>query len=135
MERYKKGANAERELIHTLFKMGFSVARVAGSGATSLPCPDILALKPEKQLAFECKAWAQSYLTIADAQMQELQQWSKQAGVDFYVAWKVPRKGWIFLKPRHFNKTAKGYCVSQKHALRNGINLGVIAGQQSQIKV
>ena len=30
MAHYKKGADAERELIHLLFDKGFSVVRVAG---------------------------------------------------------------------------------------------------------
>src|SRR3990167_2246744 len=72
MAHYAKGANAERELIHLLYDRGFAVVRVAGSGKTSLPCPDIVALAPKVKLAFECKAWDKEHLNITTAQMDEL---------------------------------------------------------------
>ncbi len=135
MARYKKGANAERELIHILFDHGFSVVRTAGSGKTALPAPDILALKQGKQLAFECKAWAAGHLSIPTEQISELVGWSKRAGVKCFVAWKIPRKGWFFLTPGQMHKTKKFYLISRKNALRKAINLNVIVGTQKQIKL
>ena len=133
MGYYRKGANAERELIHMLFDRGLAVLRVAGSGKTSLPSPDVVALKPGLQIAIECKAWSKAYLSVSVLQMQELSMWSKMAGAELYVAWKIPRKGWRFLKPNQFNKTDKAYNISRKHALTHGIDLGVVIGEQSQI--
>ena len=65
MARYNKGASAERELIKMFFNAGFSVARVAGSGSSSLPCPDMIALSKKKKMAFECKAWKANYLNLS----------------------------------------------------------------------
>ena len=134
MSRYRKGANAERELIHLLFDKGFSVIRTAGSGGTALPAPDLIALKPEKKLAFECKAWASKNLTIPAQQMEELLKWCKRAGIDAIIAWKFPRKGWYFLKPKAFHKTPKAYAISKKDAEKNNHYLEVITGQQTQLK-
>ena len=122
MAHYRKGANAERELIHMLFEKGFSVVRTAGSGKTPLPAPDMVALKPEKQFAFECKAWSAANLALPIAQMDELVQWSKRAGVQPFVAWKVPRKGWFFLRPRQLHKTSKFWLISRKDAMRLGLS-------------
>jgi Holliday junction resolvase len=133
MPYYRKGANAERELIHILFKKGLAVLRVAGSGTSSLPCPDVVAMKPGLQLAIECKAWSKAYLSISNAQMAELRSWAKKAGTDFYVAWKIPRKGWRFLKPMQFNKGKKGYNISMKKALSHGIDLNVVIGEQHRL--
>jgi len=133
MTRYTKGANAERELIKLLFSKGFAVARVAGSGVASLPCPDIVALKQGRQLAIECKAWKQRYLSIAVGQMDELANWSKTAGGEMYIAWKLPYKGWFFLQPRHFNKSRKFYVVSQKKAQKHGLSLEIVTGEQATI--
>jgi Holliday junction resolvase len=133
MARYNKGANAERELIHMLFKRGLAVLRVAGSGSTSLPSPDVVAMKPGMQLAIECKAWSKAYLRISNAQMEELYKWSEMAGAELYIAWKIPRKGWRFLKPEQFNDSPKGFNISLKKALSQGIDLGVVLGEQSQI--
>ncbi len=135
MSRYRKGANAERELLQLLHKEGFAVVRVAGSGATALPCPDCLALTKRKKFAFECKAWKGKYLSIAREQMQSLLLWSKQAGIPVYIAWKVPREGWLFIKPKDFKKSEKAYSIKLKDALRAGATLNVLIGKQKQLKV
>ncbi len=134
MTRYAKGANAERELIHELFNRGFSVVRVAGSGKTALPAPDIIALSQQKKLAFECKAWSSSSVAIPLEQMRELVQWCERAGVEPFVAWKFPREGWFFLKPGHFTKTEKAYNCTKRNALKQRLNLDVIAGRQATLK-
>ena len=134
MAHYRKGADAERELIQVLFKKGFSVVRVAGSGATSLPCPDCLALSKKKRMAFECKAWSAEYLNLAKSQMEELVEWAENAGTELYIAWKIPRMGWRFINPRDFRKTAKNYSIALKEALRKGVTLPVLLGEQKQLK-
>ncbi|MBN1940684.1 MAG: hypothetical protein JW772_00720 [Candidatus Diapherotrites archaeon] len=134
MSRYRKGANAERELIHLLFDKGFSVVRTAGSGKTALPAPDLIALKVGKHLAFECKAWASGNLSIPIASFEEFISWCTRAGVEAYLAWKYPRAGWYFLKPGAFHKTAKFYAISKKEAEHNNQYLEVVTGQQTQLK-
>ena len=133
MARYKKGADAERELVQLLFGKGFSVVRVAGSGATSLPCPDCLALSKKKKMAFECKAWSGKYLNISRAQMEELVSWSGNAGVELFVAWKIPRQGWRFLRFKDFRENERNYSVTLKEALKKGLVLSVLVGEQKQL--
>lgn len=111
MARYNKGANAERELIKSLDLIGFAVLRVAGSGVNPLPCPDVVALKNGKIIAFECKAKKGEYLAIKKQQMFEEVNWSKKAGAKFVIAWKVPRNGWLFIDPRHFNDSGKNFMI------------------------
>ena len=135
MARYRKGANAERELIHKLYNLGFSVVRVAGSGATSLPSPDILALTPKKKLAIECKFWNSAYLHIHVDEMKQLVSWAERAGTEMYVAWKIPNRGWFFLLPEHFNKTDKNFIVSKKAAMKKGLSLLVVAGKQKTLSI
>jgi len=122
MTFYVKGANAERELIRMFFNAGFSVARVAGSGSSSLPCPDLIALSKNKKFAFECKAWKNNYLHIDLIQFSETLKWSQNAGLDFLVAWKIPRKGWLFLKPNAFRKTKKFYAIKLSEALKKSLS-------------
>jgi len=33
-----------------------------------------------------------------------LQRWSESAGLTVYVAWKVPREGWFFIKLHELNE-------------------------------
>ncbi len=133
MGKYRKGAGAERELIHKLFSLGFSVARIAGSGSTSLPSPDIIALTPEKRLAIECKFWNSDYLHIPVDEMEQLAGWAGRAGTEMFVAWKIPNKGWFFLLPTHFNKNKKNFTVSKKNAMKFGIPLLVAIGKQKTL--
>jgi Holliday junction resolvase len=134
MAHYRKGADAERELIHMLFCKGFSVVRVAGSGVTSLPCPDCIALSKKKKMAFECKAWSGNYLNLPRQQMEEQVSWADIAGIEMYVAWKIPRQSWRFIEPRHFRKNPKNYAISLKEALSKGVLFSVLIGEQEQLK-
>ncbi len=123
MVRYNKGANAERELIKILDNMGFAVLRVAGSGVNPIPCPDVVALKNGKIIAFECKAKKGEYLAIKLEQMDEEVEWAKKAGASFVVAWKVPHNGWLFIKPENFRKTDKFYMLKLDFAQKIAIKI------------
>ncbi|MBI2598206.1 MAG: Holliday junction resolvase [Candidatus Diapherotrites archaeon] len=135
MTKYEKGANAERELLKTLWALGFSVVRTAGSGKTSLPSPDIVALNRSKKLAFECKAWNANYLNIPVGQMEEQLEWCERAGAEMIVAWKVLRQGFLFLRPADFVKTGKSYAITLKKARSCAINLNVVLGLQSKLNI
>ncbi len=121
MPHYNKGANAERELIKIFDSKGFAVLRVAGSGVNPLPCPDVVALLNGKIMAFECKAKKGDYLAIKIEQMDEETSWAKKAGAMFFIAWKVPHKGWLFIKPEVFRKTDKFYMLKLDIAKENSI--------------
>jgi len=135
MTHYNKGANAERELIKELHAAGFAVTRVAGSGVNPLPCPDVIALKAGRIIAFECKAWKGKYLAIKHESMEDESGWAKTAGGEFYVAWKVPREGWLFVKKDHFHKTPKNYMLSLHDAKIHTTKLNVILGVQTQLGI
>jgi Holliday junction resolvase len=135
MGKYRKGANAERELLQLLHREGFAVVRVAGSGASKLPAPDCLALKKDKQFAFECKAWKGNYLNISKEQMQSLLAWSDQAGMPVYIAWRIPRKGWLFLEPSAFKEGSKSYSITLNVAASKGKPLNVFIGKQKRLGI
>jgi len=123
LAHYNKGANAERELIKVFADKGFAVLRVAGSGVNPLPCPDVVALKSGKIFAIECKAWKGNYLAIPLSNMSDEINWAKTAGAEFFVGWKVPHKGWFFVKPEHFHITEKNYMLSLEEAMKVGVSL------------
>lgn len=116
MPHYNKGANAERELIKILFNKGFAVLRVAGSGVSPLPSPDVVALKKGRILAFECKAWQGDYLAIPVTTMKEEVNWARIAGAEFFVAWKIPRAGWLFVKFENFHNAGKNFMITLQEA-------------------
>lgn len=123
MAHYNKGANAERELIHTLSEKGFAVLRVAGSGVSPLPSPDVVALKNGRILAIECKAWKGKHLAIPCVTMNDEVTWAKTAGAEFFVGWKIPREGWLFVRFEHFHNAGKNFMISLEEARKNTITL------------
>ena len=57
MSKKGKGINAERELIHAFWKeKNWTAIRVAGSGCSKYPAPDIVAGNLLRKLAIECKS-------------------------------------------------------------------------------
>ncbi|MCK4883640.1 MAG: hypothetical protein KAS30_02090, partial [Candidatus Diapherotrites archaeon] len=118
----------ERELMHLFFNEGFSVVRIAGSGTSPLPAPDIIAIKDGRIVAVECKARKAKNLAITIGQIGELTEWAEKAGGECWVAWKVPRKGWFFLKPEQMRNTGKFFTISLKNAMEKGLLFEVVAG-------
>jgi Holliday junction resolvase len=128
MPYHSKGANAERELMRLFFREGFSVVRIAGSGTSPLPAPDIIALKAGRIIAVECKARKAKNLAITISQVGELLDWAKKAGSEAFVAWRVPRKGWLFFHPKEMNQTGKFFTLSLKQAQAIGRPLEKVVG-------
>ncbi|MBI5347228.1 MAG: restriction endonuclease [Candidatus Aenigmarchaeota archaeon] len=95
VKTYKKGYTAEREIVHTLYKMGYAVIRTPRSGRICLPSPDIIAAKHGKIIVLECKSRKRAFNVPAE-QVEELREWEKRAGATAYIAWKVAHKGWFF---------------------------------------
>ena len=93
---YRKGYVAELALTHELAKLGFMTIRTPRSGRIGLASPDIIAAKHEKLIVIECKSRKNAF-TVQKEQLDELQEWVHKAGAHAYIAWRLPRKGWIFL--------------------------------------
>ena len=119
MQRYSKGARGERELLNWLHDRGYSVIRSAGSGVNSIS-PDIVAIKSAKGLAFECKAWDRSSLSIEIEKFEFLTEWERNTGMQTFIAWRMNGTGWFFIKLSEMNKKEKSYTVTKSSALRIG---------------
>lgn len=127
MAHYNKGANAERELIKALFDRGFAVLRVAGSGVSPLPSPDVVALKSGRILAIECKAWKGAHLAIPVVTMTDEINWAKTAGAEFFIGWKIPRDGWLFVRAEHFHNAGKNFMISLVEAKLKSVTLEALS--------
>ena len=122
MTHYNKGANAERELLQTLYLAGMAVCRAAGSGKgkDTIPTPDAIALRAGKIYAFECKAWKKENLNISTQQLNDLETWCRMAGAELVIAWKIHRKGWRFFPKELLHSTGKAYAINIDTALEKG---------------
>ena len=115
MQRYSKGARSERELLNALYGMSYSVMRSAGSGVNSIS-PDLIAIKDGKGLAFECKAWEKSSISIEAEKFELLREWERNSGMQTFIAWRMNGESWFFIKLDEMKKTEKSYTVGRKTA-------------------
>jgi Holliday junction resolvase len=93
-----KGSIYERELLHLFFDSGFSGVRVAGSGASSIPSPDLVIGRAGQVLAFEVKSTVSDYVYISKSQLNNLLSFSKVFGARPLVAVKFINRGWRFFE-------------------------------------
>ncbi|MFC2154761.1 Holliday junction resolvase Hjc [Candidatus Altiarchaeota archaeon] len=65
--RYRRGADFERELVSMFWDHGWSALRAAGSGTTTYPVPDVVAFSEKHALAVECKTTGKDRLSLRKA--------------------------------------------------------------------
>jgi Holliday junction resolvase len=98
------------------------VIRSAGSGVNSIS-PDIVAIKDGKGLAFECKAWNRSSLSIELSKFDTLLEWERNSGMQTFIAWRMSGSTWFFIKLSEMSRNEKSYTVTRKSALEIGRKL------------
>ncbi len=119
---YLKGARSERELLGRLYDAGYSVLRSAGSGINSLG-PDIIALKDNVCLSFECKAWERERLNLDMDGYAKLSEWRRNTGFPAYVAWRMNGRGWFFIELDEFKPNENSYSITKKRVMEIGRTL------------
>jgi Holliday junction resolvase len=120
---YAKGYSAERELVHTLSKLGFMTIRAPRSGRIGLPSPDVIAAKDGKLIVFEVK-FRESAFTVRPEQLQELVEWRDKAKAVTYLACKLSRRGWKFIHLQDVLENNGN--VGKKFIEEKGIGIGAI---------
>ncbi|WP_290596055.1 MULTISPECIES: Holliday junction resolvase Hjc [unclassified Archaeoglobus] len=106
-----KGTRFERDLIAELWKEGFAAIRVAGSGVSTFPCPDIVAGNGKVYLAIEVKMRKKLPLYLSSDEVAQLEKFSESFGAASYVALKLPRKKWKFFTIQMLERTEKNFKI------------------------
>lgn len=119
----KKGANAERELIHMFWKNeGWTAVRVAGSGSMRYPAPDVLASKSGAMFAIECKATKADIQYLEKREVDELVNFASRAGARPLIAVRFNHEPWWFLNPHDLNETVVSKGISRDLARLRGLS-------------
>lgn len=116
-----KGTNAERELIHMFWSKSWAAVRVAGSGSSHYPSPDVLAGNNLRKLAIECKAVGASSRYISIEQIEDLMKFSQMFGAEPWVGFRFDRENWLFLGLEDLEKTPSSYAANLETAKRKGL--------------
>lgn len=95
-----KGYRAERELVTSLWRHGFAVMRAPASGARikNAIYPDIVAIYRGRIYAIEVKYHSSTPIYVPRHQAAKLLEFAKRAAAEAYIAIKLPRKGWRFIR-------------------------------------
>ncbi len=117
-----KGSCAERELIHMFWKEeGWSAHRIAGSGSSKYPSPDVIAGNRRRRLAIECKVTKFDYQYLGKEEVGMLKEFSDIFGAEPWIAVKFNRIGWYFLNPDDLKETEKNLVVKVDEAKNKGL--------------
>jgi holliday junction resolvase Hjr len=118
-----KGSNAERELIHLFWKHGWSAVRVAGSGSSKYPSPDILAGNALRRLAIECKASGEGRKYLTQKEVAELRQFATLFGAEPWIGMRFNDMKWLFLALDDLQISKGSFSVSIELAKKKGLSM------------
>ena len=97
MSRKSVGINAERELIHLFWSSGWSAVRVAGSGSSHYPSPDILASNISRKIAVEAKVTKDKSKYFSKEEIEQLRLFSEKFGAEPWIGVKFKNINLFFV--------------------------------------
>ncbi len=103
MSSKRRGCDYERKLVLMLRALGYSAVRVAGSGCTKAPSPDIIASNGIRVVSFEVKSTQKEFLYLDKGNINKLLTFSSQFGSESVIALHIKNKGWFFKDARGLN--------------------------------
>lgn len=131
-----KGSRTERELLYLFHSTGkFAPLRIAGSGSSPLPCPDLIVGGMNRVLAIECKS-GKGRRDIDKQQIEELKEFSRIFGAEPWIATRFNNMPWYFLKLNQLGiSKGKNYFIDQEIAIKKGIKFEELIGKYKQKKL
>lgn len=121
MDKKGKGIKAERELIHLFWKHGWAAVRVAGSGSSHYPSPDVLAGNGVKNLAVECKSSGEKRRYLTKDEVDNLVLFSRTFGAEPWIGVRFNALPWYFLPAAELKKTGQHFVVDAGLAQQRGL--------------
>jgi len=95
--------------------------RIAGSGSSRYPSPDLIASNNLRRLAIECKTSRKNIIYIPKNEIGALRQFSEMFGAEPWVAVKYDRSEWLFLTTEDLDETENNYAISPALAKMKGL--------------
>ena len=123
MSRKGKGSNAERELVHLLWAKGIAAIRVAGSGSSKYPSPDILAGDISRKFAIECKSIAADSKYFPKQEIEDLKIFAEKFGAEPWIGMRFARNEWLLLSLEDLRETASSFVITKDMAKIKGLLL------------
>ena len=128
MSNKSKGSNAERELYQMFVNNHYRAVRVAGSGVMENADCDLIAGKPGKKYAIECKSSKKPVKYITKEQIESFVIFSEIFGLEPVIALRFNREGWFFLKIDDLKQTEKSFMADIGLSKDKGISFERLIG-------
>lgn len=119
-----KGTAGENELIHMFWDLGDWVCvRVAGSGSTQFPAPDLLASNGMKKLVMEIKVVNSTKKYFTRQEVKDLEYFGEKFGAEAWVGVKFEGGQWYFIPTSELEETkGENFVISLIDMKRKGFN-------------
>ena len=122
MSRKSKGCNAERELIHLFWNTeDWAASRVAGSGSSQFPSPDIVAGNKYRKLAIECKAVKGNSKYLPKEEINLLVKYSNRFNAEAWIGIRFNNQSWYFITVDDLKDSGKNYVITRELAKDKGV--------------
>lgn len=120
--RKATGTKAENELIHKFWANdGWVCVRVAGSGSTQYPAPDLLASRGDKKIVMEVKVVSGVKKYFTGQEIRDLNYFAEKFGAEAWVGVKFEKNQWYFIPTSELEVTkSENYVISLIDMKRKG---------------
>ena len=133
MSRKSKGINAERDLVHLFWQAGWSAIRVAGSGSSPYPCPDVVAGNAQRCLAIECKSTESVYQYLTKEEVYQLKEFVTLFGAEPWIGVKFSRMPWCFMHIQEIPETSQHFVISKEDAKQRGLSFEQLLAHEQKV--
>ena len=116
-----KGINAERELVHKFWKENWACLRIAGSGSSKYPSPDLLVGNNLRRFAIECKVTKDNKKYFQKENIEQLKFFANVFGARPLIAIRFKGKDWFFVSLEDMEDKGKTFFLDDKIAERRGL--------------
>lgn len=119
-----KGTAAENELIHNFWEtQGWVCVRVAGSGSTQFPSPDLLASRGDRKIVMEVKVVNSIKKYFTGQEIRDLNYFAEKFGAEAWVGVKFESNQWFFIPTSELEETkSENYVISLIEMKRKGFS-------------
>ena len=100
-----KGTAAENELIKFFWEKKWCCVRVAGSGSTQFPSPDLLAGNSHRKIVLEVKVVNNTKKYFTRREIKDLEYFATHFGAEAWVGVKFLQNQWFFLPTSELTST------------------------------
>jgi len=120
--RKATGTIAENELIHLFWNSkNWVCVRVAGSGSTQFPAPDLLASRGDKKIVMEVKVVGGVKKYFTGQEIRDLNFFAEKFGAEPWVGVQFEKKQWYFITTNELSLTkSENYSINLIDMKRKG---------------